>query len=96
MNKAPIPTDPVDRARAWPPLREGLAIALWCSFLAACLGALLCFAYIDPATAGMGDRKTAYSIAFFFFWFIGSVAAGLSIYMSRTGPSRRDPNSSTP
>ena len=87
------PTNPADRIEPkqdWPPLREAIAVTLWCSFLAASLGALLCFAYIDPAAAGMADRKLAYTIGFFFFWFIGAVAGGLSIFMLRTGPRRRD------
>jgi hypothetical protein len=69
-------------------MREGVAVALWSAFLAACLGTLLCFAYLDPAALGISDRTGAYTVGFFFFWFIGSIAAGLSVYLLRTGRAR--------
>jgi hypothetical protein len=91
-----MPTDHAGPQRDWSPLREGVAVALWCSFLAACLGTLLCFAYIDPAVLGAADRTGAYTIGFFFFWFIGGVAAGMSIYLLRTGRPPRAGRGSTP
>ena len=90
MSEPTNPADRTERPRNWPPLGEASAVTLWCSFLGACLGELLCFAYIDPVAAGIADRKIAYTVGFFFFWFIGTVATGLSIFMLRTGPRRGD------
>jgi hypothetical protein len=89
MSAPTIQNSNTSPTRGWTPGREAIAVTVWCSFLSACLGTLLCFAYVDPAALGVSDRTGAYTVGFFFLWFIGVVAAGLSAYMLRTGRSQR-------
>jgi len=81
-----------------------LALVLWPSFLASCFASLLFFAVVDPMLlrdAGPKlfanlDREAGYALGFFFFWVVGAVASGLSVYLIRTarnsaGPPEREP-----
>lgn len=62
---------------------------LWSSFLAACLASLFFFARFDPRLlledalppTWLADRQMAYTIGFFFFWAIGAVASGLTLWL---------------
>jgi hypothetical protein len=72
-----------------------IAAAAWGSFLAACLGAFVCFALIDPGRLGdasdvLGDvgRMTGYGVLFFFFWLISGAGAAVTLLLIRT--SRRE------
>ncbi len=63
----------------------------WCSFLAAALGTMLFFAWVDPlALADITepplpvDRMGGYALGFFFFWLISAIGAGLTVYLIRT------------
>jgi hypothetical protein len=72
-----------------------VALVLWPSFLAACFASLLFFAAVDPEQlrdAGPHlfanlDREAGYALGFFFFWLIGAIAAGVSVYMIRSARS---------
>lgn len=62
-----------------------IGIIGWSSFLAAAIGTMFCFAFVDPAALAAGDapgwwgpRMQVYAIGFFFFWFIGAVATVIS------------------
>lgn len=76
-----------------------IALVLWPSFLAASVASLLFFAAVDPQLlrdAGPRifdnlNRDAGYALGFFFFWAIGALASGLSVYMIRT--ARRDDRS---
>lgn len=66
----------------------------WASFLAAALATMLCFAFLDPESfvegylpPWWGPRMRVYGIGFFFFWFIGVVAATLGWMLAN--PRRR-------
>lgn len=66
----------------------------WSSFLAAAIGMLLCFAFVDPEGIAAGDlpswwttRRAVYAMGFFLFWLIGLVAALLCWQLAR--PERR-------
>lgn len=69
-----------------------LALVLWPAFLAACAASLLFFGAVDPVLlrdAGPQlfahlDRETGYALGFLFFWGIGAIASGLSVYLIRT------------
>lgn len=73
-----------------PPLgrrgRLGLTV-LWCSFLAAGVGTMVFFAFIDPVTmftllapaAALPDRTALYSLGFIFFWVICALASLLTV-----------------
>ena len=67
---------------------------VWSSFLAAALGTMLCFAFLDPQAVSEGilpqwwtTRRAVYALGFFLFWLIGLVAAALCWQLAR--PDRR-------
>jgi hypothetical protein len=70
-----------------------LALVIWPSFLAACLGSLLFFAAVDPqllSDAGPRlfadlSREEGYALGFLFFWGIAAVASSLSVFLIRSG-----------
>jgi len=71
---------------------RGVGAVLWSGFLAAALGTMLCFAFIDPLALSSGEvpewwstRLHVYAVGFFFFWVIGAIAAALCWQLLRTG-----------
>jgi hypothetical protein len=73
-------------------------VIAWCSFLAAGLGTMATFAFLDPARIPLDavplfwqSRSAIYAIGFFLFWGMGALAASLTLYMVRTehGRTRR-------
>ncbi|MGO9425165.1 MAG: hypothetical protein ACLQAR_01850 [Steroidobacteraceae bacterium] len=75
---------------AWPPLSEGIGVALWTSFIAACLETAVVFACFDPLTLGLDDyfapallalRPMIYACGFFVFWLFTFVGTALTAYM---------------
>jgi hypothetical protein len=87
----------------WSRLREGVGVALWTSFIIACLETMVIFAFLDPANLGfdglaptlMALRPMLYGFGFFFLWSFAFIAAGLTAYMLETGrqPPARSANS---
>lgn len=76
------------------PRTRHVGVVLWCSFLAAAVATMICFAILDPAalphTAAPSwwtSRTAVYAIGFFFFWLIAAGAASLTLYMARTEPA---------
>jgi len=69
-----------------------IGVLLWCSFLAACVAAMVAFALVDPdAMRGQGEaphwwttRMTVYALGFFFFWIVAALSSALTLYMVRT------------
>jgi hypothetical protein len=69
-----------------------VGLVLWTSFLSASIASVLCFAAVDPQllrNAGPRifdnlNRETGYALGFFFFWAIGALAGGLSVFMVRS------------
>lgn len=66
----------------------------WASFLAACLGTFIAFAFIDPSRLGDASDvidqigpMTGYGIGFLLFWLVGAAAGGMTWLLIRT--SRR-------
>jgi MFS family permease len=69
---------------------RALGAIAWSSFLAAALGMLLCFAFVDPEGIAAGElpswwttRRAVYALGFFLFWLIGVVAALLCWQLAR-------------
>lgn len=61
-----------------------VAVIVWSGFLAAAVGTMLCFAFLDPLALSGGEappwwdsRLRVYAIGFFFFWLLGVIAAAL-------------------
>ena len=78
----------------WSALREGIAVSVWTSFLAASAETMVFFAYFDPMLLGLDElpptwlalRPVAYAAGFFFFWAFTLSAAALTAYMLRSRP----------
>ena len=81
----------------WNQRRRNIAVVIWPSFLAACLGTLLFFAKIDATrlphafvfAVDLSDQAI-YSIGFMFFWLIALVATSMSTWLLRTERRMRD------
>lgn len=81
----------------WSPLGEGVGVALWTSFIVACLETMIIFAFLDPATLGFEGlapplvalRPMLYGIGFFLLWSFAFIAAALTAYMLESGPHAR-------
>jgi hypothetical protein len=87
--------DDAPPAAAWSLLSEGIGVALWTSFLAACLETAVVFACFDPITLGFDDyfaptlmalRPMIYGLGFFVFWLFTFVGTALTAYMLGSGP----------
>jgi hypothetical protein len=75
---------------------RALGMIVWSAFLSAAAASVVCFALIDPLAIAAGetpqwwtDRLHVYAVGFFFFWFIGLIAAALCWQLA-TAP-RREP-----
>lgn len=72
--------------------RHCLGPILWPAFLVACLATMLFFACFDPLpllhdtalSSWITDRRGGYTIGFFFFWIITSLAASLTAWLIAT------------
>jgi hypothetical protein len=79
------------------PARD-VALLLWASFLVACVGTMIFFAFLDPVLLAhddappvwLADRMTGYAIGFFFFWVLCSAASLLTAYMIDTQSPSQD------
>jgi hypothetical protein len=70
---------------------RSIAVAAWSGFLAAAVGTMICFAFIDPealrdglAPAWWTDRLRVYAIGFFFLLLVAVSAASMAVYLVRT------------
>jgi hypothetical protein len=87
----PVSPDPAPADAALAPAGRAWLTALWCSFLAAGLATMLCFAFVDPAPvaallrpAGSASGRTGlYSLGFLFIWASCALAAGLTAWLMR-------------
>lgn len=88
--------DEPPRTLPWSRRTEALCVALWSSFIAACLETALVFAYLDPLVLGFDERggqtsiafrSMVYALGFFMFWLFTFSASFLTAYMLRSGPS---------
>jgi hypothetical protein len=83
---------PGDEIHHWSRRRQEVGVIVWSSFLAACLAALLFFAFFDPAQFvdessprwWLPNAMAGYAVGFVFFWMISAVAATLTSYLLET------------
>jgi hypothetical protein len=74
------------------PLRQIIISLLWASFISAGITCGLIFAWIDPGLLldqiglEQASRLHGYSLAFFFFWFVGLGNALLTLFFLRPVP----------
>jgi hypothetical protein len=74
------------------PVRQIIISVMWSSFISAGITCGLIFAWIDPGLlldqSGLEQqsRQQGYSLAFFFFWFIGIGNALLALLFLRPVP----------
>jgi hypothetical protein len=78
-----------------------IGVAVWSSFLAACVGNLLFWAFIAPEDL-LGveydgqhpDRLAIYTMGFFGLWLLAALSSALTLYLNRITngirPSQRD------
>jgi hypothetical protein len=74
-----------------PRLARDVGVVAWCSFLAAGVGTMTLFAFVDPAQIPLEavpaiwqNRLALYAIGFFLCWTMSALAAALTLYMVRT------------
>lgn len=77
------------------PRARRVAIAIWISFLVACVGTMFCFAFIAPddilgekSTDSMFDHLGVYTLGFFGLWLLAAVASSLTLYLSQPPDGR--------
>jgi hypothetical protein len=76
---------------------RAVGVALWCSFLAASAGTLVCFAFVDPASvsadapAWWTSRIKIYSLGFLFLWLVAVLSSALTLYITRTEHAEENP-----
>lgn len=82
-------------APGWSARSEGIGVALWTSFLVACIETMIVFAFLDPLTLSADGvapslaslRPMLYGCGFFFLWGFAFIASGLTAYMLESGPN---------
>jgi hypothetical protein len=82
-------------AATWSPRSQGIGVALWMSFLVACIETMIVFAFLDPVTLGFEGLSPSlwalqpmlYGCGFFLFWSFAFIAAGVTAYMMETSRS---------
>lgn len=82
-------------ASRWSPFGECVGVALWTSFITACIETLIVFAFFDPETLGLDSfapsvlamRPVLYAFGFFFFWFFSFLGTALTAYLLTSGPN---------
>jgi hypothetical protein len=84
------PTAP-EGTRELAPRSRAIGVVAWCSFLAAGLGTMFCFAFLDPVALRecnvpdwWSNRLHVYALGFFFFWFVAAVAAAVAVFLVRS------------
>jgi hypothetical protein len=67
-----------------------IGVTVWSSFLAACVGTMVCFAFIAPADllgdAYEGQRPDhlgVYTLGFFGLWLLAALSSALTLYLNR-------------
>jgi hypothetical protein len=75
----------------WSLRTQRIARILWSSFVAAVIGTLVSFMFIDPELLGvalMPEREisvlTGYGLCFFFFWFVALLSSGTTMFLGRS------------
>ncbi len=81
------------------PLVRVLMVVLWPAFLMACVSSGVIFSLVDPEEIVLLDNSIHlsslgfYTLGFLVFWFLGSVASGITVLLMLTGRSVEDSSS---
>jgi Na+-driven multidrug efflux pump len=74
--------------KSWSQKTQTIASILWSSFLAAILGSVVFFMFIDPELLGIAltpEREisslTGYAMCFFFFWFVSLISSATTMFL---------------
>lgn len=81
-------------ARKWSRNRQAVATVVWISFLSAAIATMLFFALFDPVDLMDNfdidvGRQGGYAIGFFFFWILSALSSGVTAWLVRTAPRRK-------
>jgi len=84
--------EPIVTQDGWSHLKQDCGAIVWCGFLAACVATMVFFAVFDPVLlqdddappAWLADRRTGYTVGFFFFWVTTTLAATLTAWLIDT------------
>lgn len=81
-------------ARRWSRNRQAVATVAWISFLSAAIATMLFFALFDPVELMDAfdidiGRQSGYAIGFFFFWIMSALSSGVTAWLVRTAPKRK-------
>ena len=84
-------------AQQWSRNKQALFTVVWISFLVAAFGTMVFFALFDPVdlTAIFDpdldiSRDAGYAAGFFFFWILSALCSGVTAYLVRTAPKKRN------
>lgn len=81
-------------ARKWSRNRQAVATVVWISFLSAAIATMLFFALFDPVELLDNfdidiSRQGGYALGFFFFWVLSALSSGVTAWLVRTAPKRK-------
>ncbi len=81
-------------ARKWSRNRQAVATVVWISFLSAAIATMLFFALFDPVELMDNfdidiSRQGGYALGFFFFWVLSALSSGVTAWLVRTAPKRK-------
>jgi len=86
-------------ATQWSRKKQAVFTVVWISFLTASIGTMVFFALFDPVDlTGIFDedldigRDAGYAAGFFFFWALCAICSGLTAFLVRTAPKRKNKN----
>jgi len=84
-------------ATQWSRNKQAVFTVVWISFLTAAIGTMVFFALFDPVDlTGIFDdsldisRDAGYAAGFFFFWVLCAICSGLTAFLVRTAPKRKN------
>jgi len=97
INEAPRPA-------TWSWLSKAIGVALWTSFIAACLETAAVFACFDPLTLGFDDiapslaalRPIIYGLGFFVFWLFTFIGTAMTAFVLVSGSRAASPSPERP
>lgn len=84
-------------AKQWGRDKQAVFTVVWISFLSAAIATMVFFAFFDPVELGRLldedldiSRDAGYAIGFFFFWALCALCSGVTAYLVRTAPKKRN------
>ncbi|MGD2168095.1 MAG: hypothetical protein PVF63_08310 [Gammaproteobacteria bacterium] len=91
MDEPSQDADRIGNTHELTPRQADFFVIGWASFLAACFGTMLLFAFVDPLMLAEVtepplpvSRMTGYALGFFFLWALCLISGALCVYLVRT------------